>query len=62
MNLTMVDVSAVEGVSVGDPVVLLGSQEQQRITAEELARKTDTIAYEVFCSIGKANPRRTRRG
>ena len=58
MNLTMVDVSAVEGVSVGDPVVLLGSQDQQSITAEELARKTDTIAYEVLCAIGKANPRR----
>ena len=57
MNLTMVDVSSVEGVSVGDQVVILGSQGRQRITAEEVANKTGTIAYEVFCTIGKANPR-----
>jgi alanine racemase len=58
MNLTMVDVSSVGGVSVGDDVVLLGSQGRQRITPEEMAKKTGTIAYEVYCAIGKANPRR----
>ena len=58
MNLTMVDVSSVEGVTVGDDVVLLGTQGQQRISAEEMANKTNTIAYEVYCAIGKANPRR----
>lgn len=57
MNLTMVDVSSVPGVRVGDEVVLLGSQDQECITAEEIAAKIDTINYEVYCAIGKANRR-----
>jgi len=57
MNLTMVDASSLPGIRVGDEVVLLGSQGQERITAEEIASKIGTISYEVYCAIGKANPR-----
>ena len=57
MNLTMLDVTRVEGVSVGDEVVLLGSQGEERITAEEIAAKIGTISYEVYCTIGKSNRR-----
>ncbi|MBE9580628.1 MAG: alanine racemase [Proteobacteria bacterium] len=57
MNLTMVDVSSLDGVSVGDEVVLLGAQGKERITAEELARRIGTISYEVYCMIGKNNRR-----
>jgi alanine racemase len=57
MNLTMIDVTSIKGVTVGDEVVLLGSQGQERITAEELARKTGTISYEIYCTLGKSNPR-----
>jgi alanine racemase len=56
MNLTMIDVSSLNGVSVGDEAVLLGTQGQERISAEEIAQKTGTISYEVYCAIGKANP------
>jgi alanine racemase len=57
MNLTMVDVTSLEGVAVGDEVVLLGSQGEERITAEEIAARIGTISYEVYCTIGKSNRR-----
>jgi alanine racemase len=55
MNLTMVDVTRVEGVAVDDEVILLGSQGKERITAEEIATRIGTISYEVYCNIGKIN-------
>jgi alanine racemase len=57
MNLTMVDVTGVEGVAVGDEVVLLGAQGKERITAEEIATRIGTISYEVYCTIGRSNRR-----
>lgn len=57
MNLTMVDVTSLEGVAVGDEVVFLGVQGSERMTAEEIAEKMGTISYEVYCSIGKSNRR-----
>jgi alanine racemase len=52
MDMCMVDVTAA-GAEVGDPVVLLGAQGQERITAEELARWSGTIPWEIFCGISK---------
>jgi len=57
MNLTMVDVTRIDGVKEGDEVVLLGAQGNERITAEEIAKKTGTISYEVYCTTGKSNRR-----
>jgi alanine racemase len=57
MNLTMLDVTSLDGVGVGHEVVLLGAQGNERITAEEIADKIGTISYEVYCSIGKSNRR-----
>jgi alanine racemase len=47
MNLTMVDVSGIEGVAVGDEVILLG----EGVTADDHARLAGTIAYEILCGI-----------
>ena len=52
MDLTMVDVTDVAGVEVGDEVALLGSQGEQRIDAEEMGRVRSTVAYEVVCGVG----------
>ena len=41
----------------GEPVVLLGDQVEERITAEELAGHGGTIAYEVLARIGERVPR-----
>lgn len=57
MNLCMVDVSHVKGVAAGDEVVVIGSQGNETITAEELAEKCDTISYEILCMIGNSNKR-----
>jgi alanine racemase len=47
MNLTVVDVTGIAGVSVGDEVVLLG----EGVSAEDHARWCGTIAYEILCGI-----------
>jgi alanine racemase len=57
MDLVTIDVTDVEDATLGDEVVLLGRQGGDEITAEELARKLDTISYEVFCSVGARVPR-----
>ena len=51
MNMTIVDVSHVEHVQLEDEVVLLGQQGREEITAEEMARKCQTINYEVVTRI-----------
>jgi alanine racemase len=38
-------------VAVGDEVVLIGTQGEERILAEEVARRLDTINYEVTCAL-----------
>lgn len=57
MDLTMVDVSEIPGVQVGDEVVLLGRQGSEEISAAEMAGWIEGIPYEVLCSIGKRVPR-----
>jgi alanine racemase len=44
-------------VAVGDEVVLLGTQDDETVTAEELAGHADTIAYEIVTRIGQRVPR-----
>ncbi len=44
-------------VSVGDEVVLIGTQGAEAISAWEWAGLTDTIAYEVVCAISQRVPR-----
>jgi alanine racemase len=57
MDLTMVDVTDVPKVSIGDEAVLIGRQGRDRITADEIAKKVGSIPYEVLCSVGKRVPR-----
>ena len=57
MDLTMVDVTDIEGVKPGDEAVLIGTQADKEITAMDLAQIQKTICYEVVCSIGKRVPR-----
>jgi alanine racemase len=60
MDMTMLDVTGVPAVAEGDEVVLLGAQGNERITADDIAAKTGTIAYEVLCGIGARVPRVVR--
>jgi alanine racemase len=51
MDQTVVDVTGIPGVAIGEEVVLLGSQADQSITAWDLADLTGTIPWEVLCAI-----------
>jgi alanine racemase len=57
MDMCVVDVTHVPGAAVGDEVVLLGGQGQERVDAEELAALMDTLHYEVLCGVGARVPR-----
>ena len=57
MDQTLVDVSQVRGVRVGEEAVLIGRQGREEITAGELAGWCDTIPWEVLTSISYRVPR-----
>ncbi len=57
MDWTLIDVTSLPDVQVGDQVTLLGRDGDDIITAEEWADKVDSITYEVFCNISKRVPR-----
>jgi alanine racemase len=58
MDWTMVDVTGVPGVAVGDEVTVIGCQGGEAISAEEMAAWLETISYEIFCLWGPRVPRR----
>ena len=51
MDWTIIDVTDVPGVQVGDEVILIGEQGGRSICAEEIAKKVGTISYEITCGI-----------
>lgn len=55
MNLMMIDVSAIQGVAVGDEVILLG--DFLGVTADDLAVRSETINYEIITHINAQLPR-----
>ena len=57
MDIVLVDVTDVPHVREGDPVVLLGEQGAERVTASELATILETIPYEVLCAVSPRVPR-----
>lgn len=62
MDLTIVDVTDIDGSAVGDDVVLIGRQGASQITAEEVAAQIGTISYEVTCALSDRVPRITVGG
>ncbi|MBU0467807.1 MAG: alanine racemase [Candidatus Omnitrophica bacterium] len=52
MDQIIVDVSSVKKPRIGMPVVILGKQGKETISAEELAGYAKTINYEIVCSLG----------
>jgi len=55
-NLT-IDLGPETDVQPGDEAVLIGRQGEERILAEDLAARLDTINYEVTCAISPRVPR-----
>ncbi len=50
MDWTMIAVTDIADVAVGDEVVILGSQGDASISADDMAATLGTISYEIFCS------------
>ena len=61
MDQILVDCGDDTDVVAGDEVVLIGSQGQEQITAEDWANRLDTIGYEIVCGIGPRVQRRYSR-
>lgn len=61
MDQLVVDMGTA-AVAVGDEVVVLGSQGDHAISAEDWAELLDTINYEVVCHFGPRLPRRYLQG
>jgi alanine racemase len=62
MDLTMVDLSEVPDAAVGDEVVVFGEQGGAALGAEEVAQWSETLPYEILCTIGKRVARIYVRG
>ncbi len=58
MDLTLADVTGLPGISVGDEVILLGSQDGLNVDAHEHAVLANTNVYEILCAISKRVPRK----
>jgi alanine racemase len=57
MDWTLIDVTDIPDVKVGDKVTLIGENNGLKVTAEELATICDTISYEITCGISPRVPR-----
>ena len=57
MNLTIIRLDPHEDWQVGEEAVLLGRQAGDFLEADDLARRAGTISYELFCLLGRLNPR-----
>ncbi len=57
MDQTMVNVTGIFGVAIGDEVVLMGSQDAESIDAWDFADLTESIPWEVLCAISARVPR-----
>ncbi len=53
MDQTLVDVSDIPGVKMGERVVLIGRSGDLTYTADDMASELDTIGYEILCNITK---------
>ncbi len=58
MDWTILDVTDVPNVKVNDEVILIGEQNNLKITAEDLAKLSGTISYEITCGINCRVPRK----
>ena len=57
MDQFMVDVTGIPGVKEETPVTLIGSDQGEEITVEELAELCGGFHYEMICDLGKRIPR-----
>lgn len=57
MDMCIVDISDVENIKKGDNIVIFGNSGECVLGADEVSKFSDTIAYEILCSVSKRVPR-----
>lgn len=57
MDMTVVDISGLPGVEVGDAVTLIGRDGDEEITVDEVAAQAGTISYEILTGFTPRLPR-----
>ncbi len=57
MNMTMLDVTHIPDVAIGDEVVIFGESGNEKVTPDDHATWTNTINYEVVTRISSVFPR-----
>lgn len=57
MDQTMIDVTEIEDVSIGNEVILFGHGNDNYPLVEDLASLLGTVNYEIICMMGRRLPR-----
>ena len=57
MDMTVVDITGAEGVTVGDTATLIGTDGEESITLDEVADLAGTISYEILTGLTPRLPR-----
>ena len=57
MDQFMIDITNIPDVKIGDEVILLGEKNGLKYNADDMAKKLDTINYEVTCMLKSRLPR-----
>ncbi len=57
MDQTMLDVTDIEDVKIGDEVLVFGESDDSNIPLEEISFMADTIVYDILCRISLRIPR-----
>ena len=57
MDVTVVDMTGVDGVAPGDVVTLMGCDGDEEITPDEIAAHAGTISYEILTGLTPRIPR-----
>jgi alanine racemase len=57
MDLTIVDVTHLRDIAVGDEVILIGNSGGKSVDAVELARLCESVPYEILCGLSQRVPR-----
>lgn len=57
MDQCMIDLTDVPNVKIGDEVIIMGSDGKNTISADDIAKATGTINYEILCAFGQRLPK-----
>ena len=57
MDQCMIDVTDVPDVKIGDEIIIMGSDGKNSILADDIAKATGTINYEIICAFGQRLPK-----